>query len=146
MFKFFCTLALAVTVPLVFFPGYSWAVQSHGGAEGLVSHQVGHFLFTIGMSYLLYRLYTMHVEGVGWFEFKIFLWLLILWNITTFSGHWMNEFVDNSKFIRSNGSVLAFKTENISDVIFYLTRLDHLVLVPAFAFLALALRKWRAQS
>jgi len=123
----------------------AWAVQAHGGAEGLVSHQVGHFLFTAGMGYLLFRLYSVQAKGSGWFEFKAFLWLLIAWNATTFAGHWMNEFVAKDKFVKAKSMTLSFSIETFSDAIYYLTRLDHLILVPSFAFLLLALRKWRMQ-
>lgn len=123
-----------------------WAVQSHGGAEGLVSHQIGHFLFISGMVYLLIRFHLMRIQGKGWREFKAFIWLLVLWNLMTFSGHWMDELVSREKFIKSNGSTLSFVADNFLDVLFYLTRLDHLLLVPAFIFLLLALRKWRASQ
>ena len=121
----------------------AWAVQTHGRTEGLVSHQIGHLLFAIGMGYLLFRLHSMRMKGTGWFEFKAFLWLLLVWNIMTFSGHWMNEFVAREKFIKANGSTLSFTIENLHDALFYLTRLDHLILVPSIAFLLFALRKWR---
>ena len=124
----------------------AWAVQAHGGAEGLVSHQIGHFLFTLGMGYLLFRLRSMRPKGSGWFEFKTFIWLLIAWNVMTFSGHWMNEFVAKEKFIKAHASVLSFNIENLHDAIYYLTRLDHLILVPSFVFLLLALRKWRTSQ
>lgn len=137
---------LAVTC--LFFIEYSgadsaWAVQSHGGAEGLVSHQIGHFLFVVGLVYLIYRIHSMRMHGQGWGAFKIFLWLLVLWNLVTFSGHWMDELISREKFIKANGTTLSFVADNIFDVIFYLTRLDHLLLVPSFVFLLLALRKWR---
>ena len=119
------------------------AVQAHGGAEGLVSHQIGHFLFTIGMGYLLFRLRSMRQEGVGWLEFKTFIWLLIAWNVVTFSGHWMNEFVAKGNFIKDHANTLSFTIGNFHDAIYYLTRLDHLILVPSFVFLLMALRKWR---
>lgn len=119
----------------------SWAVQTHGGAEGLISHQIGHLLFTIGMGYLLFRLRYMRQEAGGWCEFKTFVWLLITWNILTFSGHWLNEFVEKEKFIKDHANTLYFTIENFNDAVYYLTRLDHLILVPAFAFLLIALKK-----
>jgi hypothetical protein len=123
----------------------AWALQAHGGAEGLVAHQIGHMLFVIGMGYLLFRLYRVRMKGLGWFEFKIFLWLIIAWNLVTFSGHWMNEFVAAEKFIESDGITIAFSITNYTDAYFYFTRLDHLILVPSFGFLLLALLKWRLQ-
>lgn len=119
----------------------AWAVQSHGGAEGLLSHQIGHILFATGMGYLVYRLRSMRKTGSGWLEFKTFIWLLIAWNLLTFSGHWMNEFIVQEQFIKDHEHTLSFKITNLFDAIYYLTRLDHLILVPSFAFLLMALRK-----
>lgn len=119
----------------------AWAVQSHGGTEGLLSHQIGHILFATGMGYLFYRLRRMRKTGSGWLEFKAFIWLLIAWNLLTFSGHWMNEFIVQEQFIKDHEQTLSFKITNLFDAIYYLTRLDHLVLVPSFAFLLMALRK-----
>lgn len=138
-------LSIAIQTTLVFILAVNpaWAVQAHGGSEGLVAHQIGHLLFIIGMIYLLFRLYTNRQKKTGWFEFKAFLWLLIVWNIVTFSGHWMNEFIDNEKFIKAGARTLAFSVESNLDAFYYLTRLDHLILVPAFTLLLLALKKWR---
>ena len=136
-------IAIGTFAVLTMATGPAWAVQAHGGAEGLVSHQIGHSLFTFGMGYLLFRLYSMRLEGIGWREFKTFLWLLIAWNVTTFSGHWMNEFVAKEKFIRVHGRTLAFTVESVQDALYYLTRLDHLILITSFVFLLIALRKWR---
>ena len=119
----------------------AWAVQAHGGAEGLLSHQIGHLLFATGMGYLLYRLRTMRQSGRGWPEFKTSIWLLIAWNVVTFTGHWMNEFITKEQFIKDQTTILSFSIANLPDAIYYLTRLDHLILVPSFAFLLMALRK-----
>jgi len=135
--------AMGTFVVLVLTATPVWAVQTHGGLEGLVSHQIGHLLFTFGMGYLLYRLYSIRPKGAGWREFKIFLWLLIAWNATTFTGHWLDEYVAKEKFITAHGRTLAFTIENLQDAIYYLTRLDHLILIPSFVFLLFAIRKWR---
>jgi hypothetical protein len=137
------TLYFSMTFALINWAVPVYAVQGHGGAEGLVSHQIGHILFISGMSYLLYRVNQNHITGPGWFEFKSFLWLIILWNIITFSGHWMREIVDPESFIKQGTQVTTFIISNSFDTFFYLTRLDHLLLVPSFVFLLLALQKWR---
>jgi len=136
---------LACCLALLVFPGTAGAVQAHGGAEGLVSHQLGHFLFTLGMGYLLFKLYRRHQAGPGWGAFKAFLWLLILWNVTTFSGHWMHESVSQDKYVLAEGRTVAFVVDSFAGGVFYLTRLDHLLLVPAFVCLLVALKKWSQQ-
>jgi hypothetical protein len=121
----------------------AFAVQAHGGSEGLVSHQVGHILFISGMIYMLYRVYHNHITGPGWFEFKGFLWLIISWNILTFTGHLMREFVNPDRFMKDGVHIISFAITDLFDAIFYLTRLDHLLLVPSFLFLVVALQKWK---
>ena len=70
-------IALVVSALMVLFATPAWAVQTHGGIEGLVSHQVGHFLFVVGMIYLLVRIHSMQLQGraglnsgcsSGWFS------------------------------------------------------------------------------
>ena len=122
------------------------AVQPHFGAEGLVVHQVGHLLFAGGMAYLLFRLQRIQLDNYNWFEFKMFLWFIIAWNVLTFSAHALNESIDKTKFIFQNGDLVAFSINDFVDVWFYLSQLDHLLLVPAFVFLLLALRRWEQRA
>lgn len=124
----------------------AWAVQQHGGAEGLVSHQIGHLLFIFGMSYMLFLVYHIGLSTAGWLHFKRFLWLILLWNVLTFSGHWLMEIVDQAKFVKVDDRTVGYSISSFTDAVFYLSRLDHLVLVPAFVFLLLALKRWRHYS
>ncbi|MEN8142698.1 MAG: hypothetical protein ABFQ82_03760 [Thermodesulfobacteriota bacterium] len=132
-----CLFVLAVLWPMEV-----WAVQQHGGAEGLVAHQIGHALFVAGIGYLLFMISRSGLKGSGWLRFKIFLGLIIAWNFLTFSGHWMREFLDPAKLTKLDGKLISYKIDGLADAYFYLTRLDHLLLVPAFFFLYLSLRKW----
>ncbi|MDF1578284.1 MAG: hypothetical protein P1P81_07560 [Desulfobulbales bacterium] len=137
---------LAAAVILLARPSSALALQAHGGAEGLVAHQIGHLLFTLAIAYLLYEIHKSRIENHGWREFKYFLWLLICWNLLTFTGHWMREFVGPGKFVMADGRLAGMSVDGAWDFLFYLTRLDHLLLVPAFFMLFLALREWRRRS
>ncbi len=139
-------LTLAITLLMCLSAGPAWAVQAHGGAEGLVSHQLAHLLLIVGMAYLLFPLHRLKLKKKGWCEFRVFLWLLILWNLLTFAGHWLNELISADKFIRISGKISAFRIENFSDGMFYLSRLDHFLLLPALLCLLLALRRWSRLS
>ena len=141
MFPFF--LCILTVLSAVLLPDSAVAVQQHGGAEGLISHQIGHVLFITGMLVLFYRLKGSRSIGPGWFEFKIFIGLIILWNLLTFYGHWHQELISSDKFVLSRGLVTGFSISSLPDAFFYLSRLDHLLLVPAFLFLLSALNKWR---
>ncbi len=123
----------------------AWAVQSHAGTEGLVVHQICHLLFAAGMAYLLFRLQSIKLQNYDWFEFKMFLWFIIAWNVLTFSAHALGESVDKTKYVFQNGELVAFSINDFADAWFYLSQLDHLLLVPSFVFLLLALRKWEQQ-
>lgn len=131
---------------LMLLPSPVWATQTHADAEGLIAHQTGHFLFIFGMGYLLFRLYRIEHKKTGWAEFKIFLLLTTLWNVLTFSGHWLNEFIPPEKFIKAGSRTVSFEIDSIIDILYYLSKLDHLILVPALLFLLLALQKWNTQQ
>lgn len=136
---------LLAAASIALLPSSAGAVQTHAGAEGLVSHQLGHALFAVGMTYLLLRLRRLRFFGPGWLEFKSFLALLIAWNLVTFTGHWLNGFMADDQFVKNSTHIISFTIDSFSTALFYLSRLDHLLLVPSFAFLLLALNKWRLQ-
>ncbi|MHB8789910.1 MAG: hypothetical protein ACYDBT_08520 [Desulfobulbaceae bacterium] len=131
-------------------PDLAWALQQHGGPEGMIVHELGHLLFLFGMAFLLYRMGQPETRkltrGSGWFEFKLSIWLIILWNVLTFYGHWHQELISPDKFVRTGGKISAFIITRPLDLFFYFSRLDHLLLLPAFLCLLLALRKWRQQG
>lgn len=123
-------------------PGPAWAVQTHGGPEGLVAHQFGHVLFAAGMISLLGIGSRARWSGAGWSRFKAFLWLIVLWNGITFTGHLLDQAIDPGQFVREGGQILQFEAAGLVDWMYYLTRLDHVVLIPALFFLLAALRLW----
>jgi len=137
---------ILIAISSLAWPAPALAVQFHGGAEGLVSHQIGHLLFFIGMVYLLVKVYQEKNTSPGWTEFRGFIWCIILWNILTFSGHWMDEFTNPKDYVLAAGHPVSFRIDQIWDVLFYFTRLDHLLLIPALLLLLLALNKWRQQT
>jgi len=133
---------LALLPFLVFSAQPALAVQVHGGIEGLVSHQIGHVLFAGGMLFLLVTSYRSRWSGPGWDRFKCFLRLTIVWNILTFSGHWLQIGLADDKFVRAGGKIVGFRIDSFRDGFFYLASLDHLVLLPALLCLSVALRQW----
>ena len=122
------------------------AVQQHGDPEGLVAHQIGHMLFIAGMLILLVRIYYNKLRGPGWREFQGFLWLVILWNIVTFASHWLFIGTDPRLFHFQENHIVSFSVHTFRDLVFYISRLDHLFLVPSFLLLLLALLKWRRSA
>ncbi len=127
---------------LILLPRQALAVQHHGGIEGLISHQTGHILFTIGMTFMLFKVYKEIHKEPGWFEFRGFLWFTIFWNILTFTGHWLHESISSTAFSIVNNHPVSFTIKNLPDTLFYLSRFDHILLVPAIFLLYRALYKW----
>ena len=121
----------------------AWAVQGHGDPEGLVAHLVGHLLFITATVFLLYHCHRQQLKKSGWRHFRSFLWIILGWNLQTASGHILREYMPAERFLIANGRIAAFQVTNLTDAWFYFTRLDHLLLVPALAFLLAALLEWR---
>ena len=134
-------LVTAVPLVIAIFPSTAWAVQPHGGAEGLVSHELGHVLFAAGIIIILTKT-RRHGKEAGWPAFIKFLWLTLVWNILTFSGHWMDINHAQQHFIFSECRKVGFQTEHIIDFYYYFSKLDHLVLIPALLYLMTALFHW----
>ncbi|WP_456386205.1 hypothetical protein [Desulfolithobacter sp.] len=123
----------------------AFAVQTHADSEGLFSHQLGHILFLAGMAYMLFRVHRFSLQAPGWRQFRIFLWLIILWNIQTFAGHWLHSSISPDHFTGNGGHTVTFRADCLLDWYFYFSRFDHLLLVPAFFFLFRALKRWSVQ-
>ena len=136
-------LFISITA-LLFFPRAALAVQHHGGMEGLVSHEIGHALFVAGL--VIFLVWIRGYRERGWPAFRASLFFLLLWNLLTFSGHILYELQDPSLFSRSDGAIAAFRATGAAGLFFYLTRLDHILLLPAMIFLLAALRQWSSAT
>ncbi|MBU0485530.1 MAG: hypothetical protein KKB30_13575 [Proteobacteria bacterium] len=123
-------------------PSLCWAVQPHGGLEGMVSHEAGHLLFILGILFIFFYSPQSDWFKFGWRQFKYFLVLLLLWNILTFSGHWLDLAAGSFEFVNVDGHRVGFVIDSLLSFIFYFSKLDHLILVPALIFLVLALQRW----
>ncbi|MEF3695807.1 hypothetical protein [Desulfolutivibrio sp.] len=124
-------------------PHEALAIQTHGGAEGLYSHQFGHLLFLLAMVVLYFRL-RRHVEWTsrGWKYIAVSCLLFAVWNAVAFLGHWLEELMPSPAFAGGTNpwdrvlvAAPAWKA-----LLFYACKLDHLIAVPAMLFFLLGLR------
>ncbi len=120
------------------------AVQAHAGLEGLVAHEFGHVLFAAGMVVVGGVAVRRVGRSPAWTRFRAFLALIILWNALAFLGHLLDLWVDPGQFTVQDARVVAFTPRAPLDWVYYLTRFDHLVLLPALGALWAALRQWHA--
>ncbi len=142
------TSIFLMALGLIFRPRLAWAIQTHGDPEGLYAHQLGHIVFLIAMIYVCWQIWRQDLKARPGFT-RLF-WACILfgaWNILTFIGHIAEEQLDPSAIDRSAGYL--WRTLHITDLnglLYYLAKLDHLILVPAFLLLYLALRAFRRRQ
>lgn len=137
-------LRLALLVLLALHaPQEALAIQTHGGAEGLYSHQFGHLLFLGAMVVLFFRL-RRHAERTsrGWRYIGISCLLFALWNAVAFLGHCLEEILPSPAFAGGPNpwDRVLVPAPAWQALLFYACKLDHLVAVPAMLFFFLGLR------
>ena len=139
-------MGFCVLISLVM-PDAAWALQAHGPPEGIYIHQMAHIFFFGSLLYLYRDLNYTSIRDGGWRYLRWFCLLMLVWNIVAFIGHAVTyylapEHIANAgSFFHSRllGPMTGGKT------LFYITRFDHLLAVPALFFLYLGLRTLYAQ-
>jgi hypothetical protein len=132
------------TAPFII-PSTAWATQTHGGLEGLYVHQFAHMFFAFSMGLLIYWLNKWElVASSAWRSIQYAAVFFIAWNLDAFFSHWL---VEQSGLITVNaidGMRIQIETPRGSNwlaEVYYLTKLDHLLCVPALIFLFLGLKQ-----
>ena len=127
------------------FPEAALAVQEHGAPEGIYSHQGAHLFFTASMGLLIYWLRQRRlVREAGWRYIQYAALFFILWNLDAFTAHFLDEqsgILDTA--MAAPGKIKIELGENLTALawFYYLAMLDHLLCVPAMAFLYAGLRR-----
>ena len=132
----------AAAAAVLALPAPAWATQTHGAPEGLYVHLLGHMLFLAAMVYYalsLVRSGESGYPGGTWMLAAVLL--LALWSVDTALVHIYQE---ADPGVRTRGTVrglAAFlEVRAWPDRLFYVARLDHLLMVPALAALAAGIR------
>ncbi len=134
-------LCLLLSV-LIVYPGQAWAFQSHAAPEGIYVHQLAHIFFMAALCYLFWDIRRSSFPDRGWRFLQMFCVFMVLWNIVTFTGHLVGGFIDKGTFVTESG---YFSTKiagpiNMTKMIYYFAKLDHIFSVPALFCLYLCLR------
>ncbi len=135
--------AVGVGLAIAVFPGEAVAIQTHGGAEGLYVHQIGHLLF-LGMAVVLALRLRSNPElsSRGWRFIKASCLLFAMWNALAFVGHCLEETMPVPVFVGGNNPwtwALA-DAPHWKALLFYMCKLDHLLAVPAMFLFVQGLR------
>ncbi len=126
----------------------AWALQSHSAPEGIYVHQMAHVLFMASLGYLYWHTRrTQELTSKGWIFLQLFCILLFSWNVIAFTGHEAFEHLTATDFIYKN----TWQEQLVSPitfikVLYYITKMDHFLMVPALAALAFSLRTFYLEA
>jgi hypothetical protein len=141
-------LCSGVFLVLLGFPEQAWALQPHGAPEGLYVHQIAHVLFAGALIYLfLHTRRTPELCGKGWKYLQLFCLLFAAWNLLALVGHEAAAHLlpadilnSSSWFGRLAGPATPLK------MVYFITKMDHLLYVPALFCLVIALRTFYLET
>ncbi len=136
------TFITLFTLVLTGLPSPCHAFQSHPAPEGLYVHQMSHVLFIGALAYLYWHLgKSSLIASRGWHYMRLFCLLFLVWNCLTFAGHASYSYLSVDDFVNMGTwqSKIALPVTPLK-LLYYLTRFEHLISVPAIFCLFIGLR------
>ncbi|MFP4477462.1 MAG: hypothetical protein ACLFOY_18000 [Desulfatibacillaceae bacterium] len=149
MRRLWTTSFATVAAGMVLAPATALATQQHGGMEGLYVHQAAHLFFMVSMAMFLYWLRKRGlVRSRAWRCIQYSAIFFILWNLDAFIVHELDEHLNLVMRARVDTWHWAFDTSGGKFVpaLYYILKMDHLLCVPALAFLWAGLRRLLAEA
>ncbi len=128
----------------IFWPRAAWALQTHPAPEGLYAHMLAHLFFIATLGIFTYWLQTTGlVRERGWRLIQFSCLMFILWNLDTFTVHWIEHTLTSELFITTglDWSQRLSMTGGWRSWVYYIGKFDHLLCVPAMLFLLFGLRE-----
>jgi hypothetical protein len=120
----------------------AWALQSHSAPEGLYVHQIAHLLFMGALVYLYWHTRrTPALASRGWRYLQIFCLVFACWNLLALVGHETFEYLSPADFLDKNSLQERIAAPiTFVKVLYFITKMDHLLFVPAMLALVISLR------
>jgi hypothetical protein len=135
---------ISTLVCLCLLPGVAFATQGHAGVEGVWVHQFAHLFFLFSMMLLIYWLRRAGlVKEPGWRYIQYAASFFIIWNIDTIFVHFLDEQIQAVQVSHIGDwriRITASQDTKGLAALYYITKLDHLLCVPAMICLMLGLR------
>ena len=145
-----CLHVILLITPILLLgsPENAAALQTHGAPEGIYVHQMAHVLFSGALAYLYWHTRkTQETSGRGWKYFQLFCLFLIAWNILAFTGHEAYEYLNEVDFLdRDTWNARLTYPLTFKKVLYYLTKMDHFLIVPALLALVISLRAFYLEA
>jgi hypothetical protein len=128
----------------IFLPDEAVALQVHSEPEGLYVHQMAHLHYIFALCYFFWDIKRSSFTGRGWRYLLLFCVLMVCWNVIAFVGHLAGFNLDSHAFLQTDRylQTLILSPFTINKCLYFVTKLDHLVYVPAMFFLFLGLRSF----
>lgn len=125
-------------------PGEALALQVHGEPEGLYVHQMAHIHYLLALGYFYWDIRRTAFTGRGWRYLQLYCILMAAWNIVAFSGHAVGVSLDPQELLQHNGYLQTILKSPIDlhKFSYFITKLDHLLCVPALFFLFIGMRSF----
>lgn len=115
--------------------------------EGFFVRQFSYLVFLVAMFYLFFELKQGGLQKYRGFRFLAWASLLFaLWNLDCFVGQFLSLNLDSSQVVGPTGSLAQrLHMADAATWVYYLTKLDHLLLVPAYYLFYLGIKAFRQQ-
>jgi hypothetical protein len=141
-----------INIVLLFLPlimviiptGEALALQVHSEPEGLYVHQMAHLHYIFALGCFFWDIRRTSFTGRGWRYLQLFCVLMIGWNMIAFIGHLVGDYLDPQAFLQTDCylQTLLLSPLTLHKYLYFITKLDHLICVPALFFLFLGLRSF----
>lgn len=120
---------------LLISPASALALSLEWPTEGSYVHQVAHLLFGAAMIFFLREIYKTGLQRFRGFRCLIWAFgLLALWNFDAFIGHWA-EWTLHNPLIQGEGFSRQLLMSGTHTWLFYITKIDHFILLPPAFYL-----------
>lgn len=136
-----CTVFLLLLGGLL--PDTALAFQPHA-YSGLYIHQLAHFFLIVSLFFFAVKARQTRLASLkAWQSIIAGTWLLILWSGATMVGHFLDLEIENSLFLPPGKDVPLLRVSGWKEALYYLLKLDHLIVVPAMFLFYRGLKQLR---
>ena len=129
---------------------HALATQSHGHPAGLYAHQMAHVFFLFSMGLFIFWLRQRGLtRSAGWRYIQYASLFFIFWNVNAFVVHLVEEQMAVLEITRISAWQINIQAQpgfQWLGTVYYITKLDHLLCVPALVFLYIGLRRLLDES
>ncbi len=120
---------------LLLIPGCELALNLKWPTEGSYVHETAHLLFGAAMLFFIHEIHHAGLQKFRGFRFLVWAWgFLALWNFDAFIGHW-TEWTLTNPVIIGKGFSRQLLMSDAHTWLFYITKIDHFLLLPPAFYL-----------